>query len=91
MNGASGFKLIIGILVIILCALLWIPLGYVFGEVGVALNSMTTDAGTIERNNILMQAFYYTLAIIIIGIVIYIIKPDKGEQEVGGVVYVPTY
>lgn len=91
MQGASGYRLVIGILVIILCSFLWIPLNYVFATTGTALNSMITDPDTIQRNNIVMQAFYYTLAIIIIVVVIYIVKPDKGEHEAGEVVYVQQY
>lgn len=88
---ASGYKLIMGILAIILCMFLWIPLDWGMDQATTALNSGITDPDTINRNNIVNQGFYYTLLIIIVAIVIYIVKPSgKGDQEVGEVVYAPV-
>lgn len=89
---ASGYKLIIGILSIIIVSFLWIPLNYVFGIVVSSLNSMVTDADVIARNNMMGQAFYWTLLIIIIAVIVYIIKPTKKGEEDEDIIYVsPTY
>ena len=90
-GAASGYKLIIGILAFIVCAFLWIPLDWGMDQATTALNSGITDADTIERNNIANNAFYFTLFIILVAIVIYIVKPSKGETEQGEVVYAPAY
>lgn len=84
----SGYKLIIGIAVIILAFFMWVPLNYVMGLTGTALNAISSDPGVIQRNNVVVSAYYFTLFIIVLAIVIYIIKPDKGETEPGEVVYV---
>lgn len=89
---ASGYRLIIGVLTIIICMFLWIPLDWAMDLATTALNSGITDADTIERNNIVNQAYYYTLFIVIIAIIIYIVKPSgKGDEEAGEVVYAPVY
>ncbi|MCX6817736.1 MAG: hypothetical protein NTU57_02670 [Candidatus Aenigmarchaeota archaeon] len=77
----SGYRLVLGILTIVLVSFLWIPLNYVFSLAAAALNAGITDAGTISRNNMMAQGIYYTLFIIIVGLIIYIIKPDKGEDD----------
>jgi len=89
--GPSGYRLIIGVLALIVVIFLWIPLGYVFGEVATALNTGITDTGAISRNDIMVQAFYYTLFVIVIAVIIYIVKPTAGETEQGEVVYAPAY
>ncbi len=86
---ASGYRLAIGILVIILVSFLWIPLNYVFGLAADALNSGITDSAAIAKNNTAVWAFYYTLFVIIIATIIYIVKPTKGDEEEGPVVYAP--
>ena len=87
MLGASGYRFVIGFMFIILCMMLWIPLNYVFALTGNTLNSMITDAEAQGRNATVIQAYFYTLLIVIIATVIWIIKPDKGqEQEVQYVV-----
>jgi hypothetical protein len=77
----GAYKLIVGLLIIVLCSLIWIPMNYVFGLTGAALNGMLTDADAISRNNSVMQLYYWTLMIIIIAIFIWIVKPEKGEEE----------
>lgn len=89
--GASGYKLIIGILTIVVCMFLWIPLDWGMDIIVEALNGGITDPDTIERNNIVKLGFYYTLLIIIVAIVIYIVKTDKGEVESGEVFYAQPY
>jgi len=87
---ASGYRLVIGILIIIICAFVWIPLDWGMDQATTALNSGITDGDTIERNNIVNNAFYFTLFIIIVAVVIYIVKPSKGDTEPGEVVYAPV-
>lgn len=89
-GSASGYKLIIGILTIVVCMFLWIPLDWGIDQVTNALNGGITDADTIMRNNIVNNAFYFTLFIIIVAIVVYIVKPDKGDNEHGEVIYAPV-
>jgi len=89
-GAASGYRLIIGILAIVICMFIWIPLDWAMDQATVALNGGITDADTIERNNIVNNGFYYTLFIIIVAVVIYIVKPSsKDDTEAGEVIYAP--
>ena len=51
----GAYKLIIGLLIIIFCSLVWIPMNYVFGITGTALNGLLTDPDAIARNSAAMQ------------------------------------
>lgn len=79
----SGYKLVIGTLVFIITILLWIPLEYVSTLTATVLNSGITDAGAIQMNNIMSRVFYYSLFIIFIAVLVYVLKPDSGETEEG--------
>jgi len=79
----SGYKFIIGILVFIIAILLWIPLEYVSTLTATILNSGMTDATAIQMNNIFARVFYYSLFIIFLAIMVYVLKPDSGETEEG--------
>lgn len=85
---ASGYRFLIGFLIFILCSLIWIPLNYVFGITGTVLNTGLADADAVSRNNTAVMAFYYTLFIIIIAIILYVIKPGEDNED-QGVVYAP--
>jgi len=88
---SSGYRLVIGLLIIIFVSLLWIPLNYTFGLAGEVLNSGITDPDAIARNNTMVMGFYYTLFIIIIATIIYIVKPSSGDgEEDGGPAYAPA-
>lgn len=89
-GAASGYRFIIGVLAIIMCMLLWIPLDWAMDQATTALNGGITDADTIQRNNIVNDAYYFTLFIVIIAVIIYIVKPTTGEVEQGEVVYAPV-
>lgn len=87
---SSGYRLVIGILIIIFVSLLWIPLNYVFGIAGGVLNTGITDTDAISRNNMMVMGFYYTLFVIILATIIYIVKPTKGDgEEEGDTAYAP--
>jgi hypothetical protein len=79
----SGYKLVMGFMVFIITILLWIPLEYASTLTATILNSAVTDATAIQMNNIMARVFYYSLFIIFIALLIYILKPDSGEQEEG--------
>jgi hypothetical protein len=77
----SAYKLVLGAIVIVICALVWIPMENAVGILYPILNAGITDAATIQRNVIFYRIFYYSLFFIILITVIYIIKTDKGEEE----------
>jgi len=79
----SGYKLVIGFLVFIITLLLWIPMEYTSTLTATILNSGITEAGAIQTNNIMARVFYYSLFIIFIALLVYILKPDSGETEEG--------
>jgi hypothetical protein len=86
----SGYRLILGFMTIVLVSFLWIPLNYYFSIAAAAFNAGITDPTAIANNNMMAQGIYWTLFIIIVGMIIYIVKPDKGENdqtEQGGVYY----
>lgn len=87
---ASGYRLIIGFLVMIFVSLLWIPLNYSMSLAGGILNTGLADPDAVSRNNTVVMAFYYTLFILILAIVLYVIKPGQDNDEQGGVAYAPN-
>lgn len=86
----SGYKFAMGFLAIIISIILWLPLSYVFDLITEAINAGLTNPTVIERNNIMTHAMYYMLFFVILAVVLYIVKSDKGEDEGGGWVMVPS-
>lgn len=87
----GGYKLVMGVLAIIIASFLWIPLNYAVELTLPLINSGITEASVIQNNTIAAQGFYYCLFFIILAVVLYVIKTSKEEEEQGEVVYVPQY
>ena len=77
----GGYKFIMAILAIVVCALLWIPLEYVSTLTAEIMNAGLTDAGAIAMNNVFSRVFYYSLFFIILIAAFYAIKTDTGEEN----------
>jgi len=76
----GGYKFIIGFIVIIMCALIWIPLEYASTMTAEIMNLGITEASAIAMNNLLARVFYYSLFFIIVIAMLWVIKTDTGEE-----------
>ena len=78
----SGYKAAMGIFIIVILILLWIPFYEVFGAPGGfvdTLNSVTGDTNVQNYNETGRQIFYFVPLIIIIVIAIWVFKEDYPE------------
>jgi len=78
----TGYKLIMGFIMVGVCFLLWIPLNEVTGQVGDIFNNMTTDSDTIARNNTGVLIFQSMMLFIFLVFGIWVMKSamDKKSQ-----------
>lgn len=85
MKATSGYKLILGAILIIMIALLWIPLNEVMGgSDGLTdiFNSEANDSEVIEYNNTANSIWYYTAFFFVIVIGLWVIKEEKPSMGV---------
>jgi len=84
----TGYNLIIGVAIIIVIALVWIPINEIMREDGGVvdiMNNMTNATETpdvITYNNMAGEITYYSLFLVIIIVGLYIIKSGIKERGV---------
>ena len=76
----SGYVMVLGFIAIVVIAFLRIPLNEVINTIGTTFNNMTTDTDTINRNNMAVSAFFYTLFFMVIAVIIWIIKSSLDSR-----------
>lgn len=83
----NTYKFIMGIGMLFISMILWIPLNETVSIAADIFNGMTTDADTIARNNIMVQIFYYLIFFFIIAFGIWILKTSLEDRQTQGVDY----
>ena len=77
----NAYKFIIGIGMLFISMILWIPLNETVSDVAVICNNLTTDADTIVRNNIIVQIFYYILFFFMVAFGIWLLKTSLEDRQ----------
>ena len=84
MTDGTAFKLVMGFIMVVVCFIVWIPLNEWVGQIGDAMNELTTDADTIARNDIAVTLFSSMMLFIFIVFGLWVLKSSLGR---GGEAY----
>lgn len=81
----TGFRLMVGVVLIIALSFLWIPLNETVDLLRTEFNDLTTDADVIGRNNMLASIFYFSLFFMFIAIGLWLLRSaleGRGQQVI---------
>lgn len=82
----SAYNFFIGMLAIFLAILVWLPTVYMFDTATETFNGLITgpdSAELIQSNNTMSEVVYYSLFFVILGIIIFILKRTRSNEEEG--------
>lgn len=86
MEEGTGYKLVMGFIIVTVCLVLWLPLNDAAEEVGAVFNNMTTgnatyDAEMIERNNTVLAVFANVPLFLLLVYGLWVIKSAMAERK----------